>query len=331
MILGRTVCAVILLVTLLSCSADTDTPPRLILDTDISSDADDVGAVALLHHAADQRQVDILAMMVSSGDPWSGGCLQVLNSYFNRPAIPLGLVSGKGIVHESAYTKTIAEMGDHQQGRKEDAVTLYREILAQQPDHSVTVVTIGYLTNLKGLLASTADEHSELTGRELVRQKVDRLVCMGGEYPQGKEWNFYQDAAATNEVLNRWPTAIVFVGFELGKDVITGSSLRETPDDNPVRVSYELHNDLKGRPSWDQLAVLYAILGEKGRKKYFRLSKPGVNMINDDGTNHWQEQPQGKHFYLTSSWPAKDLSEAIDNMMVGGGRMRTKSEQATYK
>ena len=52
--------------------------PRLILDTDLSSDVDDVGAVALLHGLADQGKVQILAMQISSGDPWSVPCLDAL-------------------------------------------------------------------------------------------------------------------------------------------------------------------------------------------------------------------------------------------------------------
>ena len=40
------------------------------------------------------------------------------------------------------------------------------------------------LTNLRDLLASPADAISPLKGRELVKQKVDRWVCMGGRYPE---------------------------------------------------------------------------------------------------------------------------------------------------
>ncbi len=59
-------------------------PLRIILDTDISSDADDVGAVAVLHALAAQGNIEILAMMVSSGDPYSVSCLSALNSYFGQ-------------------------------------------------------------------------------------------------------------------------------------------------------------------------------------------------------------------------------------------------------
>ena len=37
-----------------------------------------------------------------------------------------------------------------------EAVEVYRRVLAAQPDHSVTIVTVGYLTNLAHLLAAPA-------------------------------------------------------------------------------------------------------------------------------------------------------------------------------
>lgn len=186
--------------------------PRLILDTDLSSDVDDVGAVALLHGLADQGKVEILAMQVSSGDPWSVPCLDALNTWFGRPDIPIGMVKGKAVRHESKYTRIISEGFPHNSGTSEDAldapdaVEIYRRILHEQPDQTVTLVTIGYLTNLANLLQSEADEISPLNGVELVRQKVQRLVCMGGEYPSGREWNFYQDSAAAASVVEQWPT-----------------------------------------------------------------------------------------------------------------------------
>jgi inosine-uridine nucleoside N-ribohydrolase len=52
-----------------------------------------------------------------------------------------------------------------------DAVELYRQILAAQPDHSVVIVSIGFLTNISNLLRSGPDQYSSLTGVELVNQK----------------------------------------------------------------------------------------------------------------------------------------------------------------
>ena len=52
-------------------------PVRLIFDTDMMGDVDDVGTVAVLHALADQGEVRILAMGLSGKNPWSSalpGC-----------------------------------------------------------------------------------------------------------------------------------------------------------------------------------------------------------------------------------------------------------------
>ena len=215
-------------------------PTLIILDTDISSDVDDVGAVAVLHSLADQGKTEILAMMVSSGDLWSVPCLDSLNTWFGRPDIPLGMVKGKNVLHKSEYTAVLAAEFPHdiQSGdAAPDAVTLYRQVLVEQEDDSVTLVSIGYLTNLNNLLQSQPDIISPLNGRELVKQKVKKLICMGGQYPQGREWNFYQDTASTKYVLGNWPSPITFCGFEAGLNIMTGAALQSVAAPHPGTTS----------------------------------------------------------------------------------------------
>jgi inosine-uridine nucleoside N-ribohydrolase len=310
---------------MLSCqgSDEFSDAPFLILDTDISSDVDDVGAVALLHGLANQGRVRILATMVSSGDPWSAPCLDALNTWFGRPDIPIGMVKGKAVQHESKYTRTIAEQFSHDSGTGADipeAVELYRRILAAQADQSVTLVTVGYLTNLRNLLQSQADTHSPLDGGDLVRRKVKRLVCMGGQYPSGKEWNFYQDAAAAAYVVEHWPTPVVFSGFEIGKDVLTGAGLQEAAQPDPVRRSYELYNGLTDRPSWDQVAVYYAVRTENERKTALWSRIYGRNTVRDDGSNYWLNQRDNTvaHSYLVQREDTDKIAELLERLMVKG-------------
>ena len=301
---------------LISCEQQTDN--HLILDTDISSDADDVGAVAVLHALADQGSVNIEGMVVSSGDFWSKGCLDTLNSHFNRPTIPVGIVSTQtAVVGTSSYTREIAgESEKNNSSKSEDGVSLYRRILSAMPDHSVVIVTVGYFTNLRVLLDSQPDEYSEHTGFSLVKQKVKALVSMGGDYPEGREWNFYQDPGAAKYVVETWPTEIFFIGFSLGKNIVTGQNLRELPVSNPVRKSYELHNGLKGRPSWDQLAVLFAGLPEKEKARYFSISEPGINAVEKNGANQWRANPEGTHYFLSLSAKRQKIVDLISQLML---------------
>ena len=294
---------------------------RIILDTDISSDVDDVGAVAVLHALAGQGKVYILAMMVSSGDPWSGPCLDALNTWFGRPDIPIGVIKKPTVTHESKYTKEIASTypNDLQKGEYAlDAVELYRQVLSSQPDGSVTIVTVGYLTNLKDLLNSDPDSISPLSGAELVRNKVQRLVCMGGKYPQGREWNLFQDSSASSEVVATWPRPIAYIGYEAGLPVKTGSGLKRILEPNPVNRSYELYNNLSDRPSWDQLAVLFGATNHDSHRDNDSLFKiiRGVNNVAHDGSNRWRNMADGRDGYAALLASETKLKTLVEGMMI---------------
>ena len=142
-----------------------------------------------------------------------------------------------------------------------DAVEVYRKALAAEPDGSVVIVTVGFLTNLKNLLESKPDGHSPLAGKDLIAKKVKRWVCMGLTIPQGREWNIHRDTPASIRAIGDWPTPITFSGYEIGKEIMTASGLRGVAEDNPIRLGYEKYNGLANRESWDQTAVLFAVRG----------------------------------------------------------------------
>ena len=150
-------------------------PVPVVFDTDMDTDCDDVGALAVLHALADLGECEILATPVSSRFAYSAPCTAAINAYYGRGALPVGAPKGDGanVNRGSRYAKQIAEAFP---GRFEtnadapDAVAVYRRVLAARPDAAadpaggVVVVTVGYLTNLRDLLASGPDEASPLTG-----------------------------------------------------------------------------------------------------------------------------------------------------------------------
>lgn len=242
-------------------------PVPLTFDTDMMGDVDDVGTAAVLHALADQGKVQILAMGVCVKNPWSPLCLDALNTYFRRPDIPLGVVKGPAHNRPSRYAQQIAEEFPHALEAADDApdaAILYRQVLSEQPDRSVVMVSVGQLTNFRNLLKTGPDDHSNLGGTELVKRKVRVWVCMGGKFPEGREANLINDGPAAAYAVEHWPTPIVFSGWEIGNEIMTGARLRESPESTPVRRAYELYNGLKNRQSWDQTAVLYAVRGLDG-------------------------------------------------------------------
>lgn len=304
----------------LVCCSTNEGPVKLIFDTDIESDVDDTGAVALLHALANKKEVKILAMGVSAKHKWSALCLDALNTYYGQPDIPIGVVKGSGVEEGSKYAETIAKEFPHDLKSDfdaPDAAHLYRCVLADQSDKSVVFVTVGFLTNIRNLLLTQPDKCSPLTGKELVKKKVRTWVCMGGAFPNGREWNLFKDAAASLTAINEWPTPIIFAGSEIGAKILTGPGLKSTPEGHPVRRSYELYNGLRARPSWDQIAVLYAVRGlNGGLDDFWDLETKGYNHLHPDGSNEWRSVPDREHAYLIQKSDPAEAAKIIEELMV---------------
>lgn len=271
-------------------------PVPVILDTDIAGDYDDVGAMAMLHAFADKGEADILAVMSCNAFEGTVPAISVLNTYFGRPNIPVGVTRRDQPNQHCPQKWAEAITGKYPHSLKvnadaEEAVSLYRRILAQQPDHSVTIITIGFFTNLADLLASAPDQYSELNGEDLVRRRVKQLVAMAASLPAGKtsgrEYNVYVDTKSAQKVFEAWNTPVILSPFEVGEQILTGIPLiRQTSIQNsPVKDAYAIalakDKNTTGRMSWDQTAVLAAV---RGLEPWFSYRKLNLK-IEADGSN----------------------------------------------
>jgi len=186
------------------------TPPvKLILDTDMSGDCDDVGTLALLNALVDRGECDLLAVVSNRKDlaNASAAAVDAINTYYGRPDIPIGTdkLGPTALQRTSPYTGALRDEFPNDIGpddRAPDALEIYRKTLAAQPDGSVTICSVGAFSNL-----------AELGRREpaLVRAKVKRLVVMGGEFPNSKrpETNIKTHREAAQMVAAQWPGEIV--------------------------------------------------------------------------------------------------------------------------
>ncbi|HAL81749.1 MAG TPA: nucleoside hydrolase [Mucilaginibacter sp.] len=298
-------------------------PVHLIFDSDMGPDYDDVGAITILHALADKGEVKILATVASTKYEGVAGILNVFNTYFNRPGIPVGVPKGYALELRDAqhWTDTLLVNYPHKiktNAEAWDAVKLYRKILAAQPDHSVTIVTIGFLTNLSNLLNTPADSYSPLPGKELIRKKVKLLVCMAGKFPSGFEFNVMQDAKASQNVYTNWVTPIIFSGFEIGRKIkvglplINNAAIKNDPTKNVFRISIPMaKEDSLGRMSWDETAVLVAI---KGYSKWYTLHK-GRIIVAADGSDVWDESGTGQA-YLVEKVDYHQVQDLINELIM---------------
>lgn len=298
--------------------------PGIIFDTDMAPDYDDVGALALLHALADSGEARILATVSSNKCATCVPCIEVINTYFGRPDIPTGCVKGdapelttwhKGL----RWTEELPRRYAHRTAssdESEDALKVYRRVLSKQPDHSVTIVTVGFLSNLRYLLESGPDQYSRLDGTALVRKKVKRLVCMAGKMPEGTEFNVVSDTHASQVVFGQWPTPVLLSGFDIGNAILTGKRLAASETEgSPVADVFAMclpQDNPEGRMSWDQTAALVGVRGTDGLFKTER----GVMVVLPDGKNVWVAHPKGPHEHLLFDMPQDRLADLIERLMM---------------
>ncbi len=311
------------MVAVLSTATHAQRPIPVIFDTDIAPDYDDVGAMAMLHAFADAGDAKILATISCNAFETTGPTLSLLNTYFKRPDIPIGIVKSKLPDQDCKQLWAQAIVKDYPHSLKSneeatEAVELYRKILSTQPDKSVTIISVGFFTNLANLLDSPKDKYSPLTGKELVSKKVKQLVSMaagiGSDGVSRHEFNVYTDAISARKVFAEWPTPLLISGFEIGEKVLTGSTLikNESIQKSPVKDAYQValaaDNNTLGRNSWDQTAVL---VGIKGYAPYYSVKKVNFE-IKDDGTNVLI--PGEKFDYLVEKMDPGEVANVIEGL-----------------
>ena len=206
--------------------------PLVIFDTDIGSSADDLFALEMLYRYDEQQLCQLLGVVVDREGETNADFADVMNTYFGHPDVPIGLVQD-GIKNpkvwiDYAHVAYMTEADDttpmflrtiDQNEMRPDGYKLYRRLLAQQPDHSVSIVSTGFVTCLAQLLQSEADEYSALSGVELVHQKVKCIYLQGGVFGDAEEsdFNFAQGITFAQAFFDLWPKDVdmVFSPMEL--------------------------------------------------------------------------------------------------------------------
>ena len=270
--------------------------PLVILDADIASSTDDLFALEMLYRYDEQQLCRLLGVVVDREGEANADFVDVMNTYFGHPDVPVGLVQ-EGIKNPKIWidyahvaymteadgtTPMFQRTIDHPESLP-DGYKLYRRLLSQQPDHSVSIVSIGFITSLAQLLLSEADEYSTLNGIELVRRKVKCIYLQGGVFGDAEEpdYNFAQGITFAQAFFFLWPKNVdmVFSPMEVGQTV------EYTPeqviadvswtDRHPIKQVYMTCNCNTGQRMWDAMCVIQAVEGDA----LFSLSERGTISI----------------------------------------------------
>ncbi len=314
--------------------------PKIIFDTDHGGDADDLGALVMLHNLHSMGECELLAVMSWSSERYVIPAMDAVNRYYGNPDIPMGIRNRDYHHTDWNYNKPLADflLWELTNDDVPLAVDLYRKILAEQEDKSVTIVTVGPLKNIKDLLMSEPDGFSGLAGKELIEKKVKEFVIMGGRFPEGEwEWNFSGDMpGVTRYVLENLTVPIVFSGFEIGSQIMTGERFNELDPGHPLYIGYKHFSKYapwmeeryrEGRvsdnASYDQTAVLYAVRGGVG--KYWDKEEDGYCVADDEGGNHWVESDEPtNHAYLVLKKSPEEMSRIIYSLKLEDTREKTR-------
>ena len=190
---------------------DKEIKHNLIIETDFTSDIDDLGALAEAHALADQCHWRIIAVMYNEKNGDCPPAIKAVNQWYGRDDIPIGIWGGGfNNVEDSPwcpYVRTVQEDKSKSYGldkypqwfsgelnskfesavkiRNYDSVTdykvqysmdVYQDVLSKVEDGSVTIVSIGYPEDLYTLI------HYDNVTKSLWKSKIGNMYLMGGSY-----------------------------------------------------------------------------------------------------------------------------------------------------
>ncbi|MDZ4685605.1 MAG: nucleoside hydrolase [Planctomycetaceae bacterium] len=301
-----------LLGTALLTAAAAAEPVGVIFDTDMGNDVDDALALGMLHSLHSRGQCRLLAVTLTKDHRLAGPFVDAVNHFYGRPEVAVGVVRDGKTREDSKFLPLAVAMDDGkpryphtlQSGADAtEAVALLRQVLSKQPDRSVVIVQVGFSTNIARLLETKGDAASPLSGSELITQKVRELAVMAGAFKpingnaRFLEYNVVQDIPSAKAVAEKWPTPIVWSGFEIGIAAAYPATSIERDYSyvvhHPLAEAYRLYNPPPhNRPTWDLTAALYAVCPDRG---YFDLSAPGRVTVEADGFTKFAPADNGPH------------------------------------
>ncbi|KAI4634316.1 uncharacterized protein J4E87_001489 [Alternaria ethzedia] len=312
-------------------SSVTPETKNLFVDADLFEAIDDTAALLL---ACTLPNTNLLAVNINVNSTYSAYAASAIVNHYGYSSVPIGLPRPYTNITSpepfgGEYASKVAagwsggSVPNGQVNKTLDPVELYRKTLAEAKNNSVTVVSIGFMGSLSGLLNTTSDKYSALDGYALVKAKVKELVVMGGGYSQepaiDAEYNFAIQNAP--HVINTWPDCVpmTFLGAEVGVEVLSGARFTVCgPPNDPVKSAWEYWGSYNtSEYSWDFLTMVYA---GRGLGSWFEYgNENGYNFLFPNGTNVWvEDERRTSQHYLKLKASNETVSKEMDNLLLRG-------------
>ena len=287
-----------------------ETPVKVIFDTDMGNDIDDALALDMLYKYADEGRITLLRITSNKEEhPASVEYIDILNTFYGYPDIPVGRIrEGANCDRENSFVAQTSRDGDYKRTISDydalpESAELLRRLLASQGDGEVTLIAVGFSTNLQRLMASGPDAVSSLDGMELIRRKVKHLYMMAGEFEQAEgksaEYNIRIDRNAAQELFEKWPTPVTVSPFEVGSRILypVESILGDFGyvEKHPLAEAYKVINRCLTTVQWGPVG---RALRRGTRCRVFPLQRSGRIRVDDESMTWFEPDPAGRHRYL---------------------------------
>lgn len=293
---------------------------KVILDTDLGSDVDDVGALALANIFHNQKKINLLAVTHTTSGLYGPLVCEAINEFYGNEDIPVGVYKGKEFLKKELvnnYPIPTSKVFPHKHSnvkKMPDALEVLKKTLKNN-DH-VTMIFIGQLLNLANLLKSEG-------GEELINQKVDAIYIMGGAFSEitglprsgQPEYNLCTALEESIYVIRRLKVKTVFIDGSIGLKVLTGARICQVYGDSHI-VSYAYSRYIyrekdNSRFSWDLITVYQGCLQDD----YFNEVGPGIVNIDEKGNTSFENDDKGNFYIVIANKSFEEIKERLETLL----------------
>lgn len=288
------------------------TNETVLLDTDYCCDVDDAAALALLCHEckSNRGRFKLGGVAVNVPGPYEAAAVKTMLAAFGMEDVPVGVTDGPipPSGNRSAYMQALAARWRGADPGSATGLDVYRKVLTESEDASVTIISIGFFNNLNAAISNDID---------LFHRKVRAVVAMAGGFGRKAgyvEFNVKNFPKDSIEFMEKWKGPLFFVGSECGESIMT--DLRDIPEALLCHPLAEAFRVFSGPPmirsSWDPITVAFSVDGEN---EYWKLGPPGFARATEESAVDFRESPSGTARYLYFTRDDQVISSHITNLV----------------
>lgn len=308
--------------------------PKVIIDSDFSSDVDDVLSLSTAVAFDRNEDIELIGVALCCS---SSRAAQACNALLNESGywdVPVASAGENGVVLPNDYHVGM-ESYPHSTDYFYDTTNLYRMLLASSQD-KVNIITIGQLTNINDLLNSQPDEHSDLTGAELIAEKVNCIYIAGGKHNGGLENNIFYGgvdygnnkyynntkvAEAAKNVADNCPCEQIWLEADITGTFCVGECFDrlDKSDSDIISRALKDYGTSYGSASFDPMTVWVAITDLTGKVNNVSMTAGKMN-IKLSGTSYFTENENGTHYRFdklaNDGWYRDEINKLLESELV---------------